>query len=141
MKVSTKGRYALKFMFDLALNADIAPISLRDVSARQDVSVKYLEQIVPPLVNAGFILSTRGKSGGYSLSKNASEYTVGDIVNLLEGDVAPAPCTANAPCPNAAGCVEKKVWDKVKAAVDGVLNSITLQDMVDESHGGSKGEL
>lgn len=131
MKVSTKGRYALKFMFDLALNNNNSPISLKDVSTRQNVSVKYLEQIVPVLVNTGFITSTRGKSGGYALSKPACEYTVGNIVNLLEGDVAPAPCSSSAGCPNSLNCIEKQVWDRVKVAVDNVLNSITLQDMLD----------
>ena len=101
MKISTKGRYALRLMLDLAMRDTGEYISLRDVSSRQEISAKYLEQIVTQLGRAGFVKSTRGPQGGYKLAKDPSEYTVGSILRLIEGSLAPVACLEgeNNECP------------------------------------------
>ena len=92
MKISTKGRYALRLMLDIALVGGKAPVSLRDVAQRQDISDKYLEQIITPLSRAGLVRSVRGAGGGYLLTKSPEEYTVGEILRVLEGSLAPVTC-------------------------------------------------
>ena len=101
MKVSTRGRYALRLMIDLAQHNDDGYISLKEISARQDITVRYLEQIIAILLKAGFVQSFRGKSGGYRLSRHPREYTTEDILKLTEGSLLPLSCTAsqNSPCP------------------------------------------
>ena len=101
MKISTKGRYALRMMVDLAEHQNGEYISLKDIAQRQEVSKKYLEQIVPILNKSGFLKTNRGYQGGYMLSKPPRQYTVGDILRLTEGDLAPVPCAAQDPadCP------------------------------------------
>ena len=106
MKVSTRGRYALRLMIDLAQHNDDGYISLKEISARQDITVRYLEQIIAILLKAGFVQSFRGKSGGYRLSRHPREYTTEDILKLTEGSLLPLSCTAsqNSPCPRASSC-------------------------------------
>lgn len=101
MKISTKGRYALRMMVDLAEHQNGEYISLKDIAQRQEVSKKYLEQIVPILNKSGFLKTNRGYQGGYMLAKPPRQYTVGDILRLTEGDLAPVPCAAQDPadCP------------------------------------------
>jgi len=136
VKISTKGRYALRLMLDLALHGGGAPVSLRDVAERQDISDKYLEQIVTPLVRAGLVKSVRGSGGGYLLTRAPEAYTVGDILGPLEGDLAPVRCAAEGPCAQRGEvCVTQEVWAKIYAAVRGVVDDITLQDLVDRSRG------
>ena len=94
MKVSTKGRYAIRFLLDLARNSQGKPVRIKDVASRQEISDKYLEQVVSVLQKAGFVNSVRGPQGGYTLSRQPQEYTIGDILRLTEGNMAPVACLA-----------------------------------------------
>ncbi len=135
MKLSTKGRYGLKAMFDLALFASDKPISLSTISMRQGVSVNYLEQLIAPLRKAGFVKSVRGAQGGYILNKAPEEITVKDILVILEGPLAPAECVRDEQdeeCTHANYCVTKLIYEKMKQSIDHVTASITLKDMVED---------
>ena len=108
MKISTKGRYALRLMLDLAVHNTGEYIPLKEIAARQEISDKYLEQIIPALGKAGYVRSTRGSQGGYALANHPSHYTAGMIVRLLEGDMSPVPCIMTGgtiSCNRAAECV------------------------------------
>lgn len=133
MKVSTKGRYALRLMVDIAINGEEKNVSLKDISERQDVSVKYLEQIICMLKKADFVKSERGTNGGYKLTKNPKDYTVGMILRLTEGHLAPTPCNENEDCCKRFGkCATSMVWAKINNAVNEVVDSITLQELVEK---------
>ncbi len=133
MKISTKGRYSLRLMLDLALEYRRGSISLKDIAARQNVSLKYLEQLIAPLCRAGYVVSKRGAAGGYSLAREPETYTVGDIIRLTEGDLAPAPCLAAGPgCPDMRSCVYTEIFADVQKAVFDVLDGVTLKDMADK---------
>ena len=133
MKISTKGRYALRLMMDLAKNYTGEPIRLKDVAARQDMSEKYLEQIISILNRAGYVKSTRGAQGGYSLKKKPEEYKVGMVLRLTEGSLAPVDCIEDGEdaCEKISGCATAKLWKKVYDAVNGVVDHTTLQDLID----------
>lgn len=133
MKISTKGRYALRLMIDLAENNTGTPVSLKDIAKRQEISDKYLEQIISILNKAGFVRSIRGAQGGYVLRKEPKEYTVGMILRLTEGSLAPVACIADdeVVCERKEACVTSIVWKKINDAVSGVVDGITLQDLVD----------
>ena len=133
MKISTKGRYALRLMLDLALSHAGEPISLKDIARRQDISEKYLEQIISVLNKAGFVNSVCGANGGYTLRRKPEEYTVGDILRLTEGSLAPVACIEEGgiDCEREADCVTVLVWKKINDAIEGVVDHITLQDLVD----------
>ncbi len=133
MKISTKGRYALRLMLDLAVYHTGEPISLRDVATRQNISEKYLEQIISVLNRAGFVRSVRGASGGYLLTKDAKDYTVGDILRLTEGELTPVGCVGNnaTPCDRESYCVTVEVWQKLYKAINEVVDGINLADLVD----------
>lgn len=133
MKISTKGRYALRLLIDLATNYEGEPIRLREVAERQGISDKYLEQIIAILNKAGYVKSVRGAQGGYTLKKNPEEYTVGMILRLTEGSLAPVACVEDEEmvCERMDKCVTVKVWKKINAAVNDVVDHITLQDLVD----------
>ena len=135
MKVSTKGRYALRVMIDLAQHQGDGFISLKEVAQRQGISMKYLEMIVGILNRAGFVTSLRGKSGGYMLTRDAKEYTVGAILKLTEGSMAPVSCLENGSitCDRAEACVTLPLWKGLDNVIDRYLESITLQDMVDQA--------
>ncbi|MCI8651390.1 MAG: Rrf2 family transcriptional regulator [Oscillospiraceae bacterium] len=135
MKISTKGRYALRLMLDIALESGQQPVSLRDVAQRQEISDKYLEQIVTPLSRAGLVRSIRGAGGGYLLTRSPEEYTVGEILRVLEGSLAPVSC-AEEPhcCKRAEQCVTVEVWAQIQAAVSSVVDHITLADLVQRYH-------
>ena len=132
MKISTKGRYALRLMLDLATYNTGEPISLKDIAKRQEMSEKYLEQIISLLGKAGFVRSVRGAQGGYLLTKDPSEYTVGAILRLTEGDLSPVACVNDdgAGCDRREGCVTLRVWKQINDAVNNVVDHITLADMV-----------
>ena len=136
MKVSTKGRYALRLMIDLAEHDRGDYIPLKEISARQNVSVKYLEQIVNQLSRAGLLRSVRGAQGGYTLTRAPEEYTVGMILRAMEGDLAPVDCVSSGqspgdlPCPRAEQCVTWEVWAQIRDAVNQVVDHITLADLV-----------
>ena len=119
MKISTKGRYALRLMLDLALNSKNGYITIKSIAERQAISDKYLEQIITVLNRAGFVKSTRGAQGGYKLAKPAEEYTVGMILRLIEGNLVPVACMEDEPnqCPRCDICVTLDVWKQLDEAI------------------------
>ena len=132
MKISTKGRYALRLMIDLSMNSNGKPVSLKDVAQRQEISDKYLEQIISILHKAGYVRSVRGAQGGYLLRKEPEEYTVGMILRLTEGSLAPVDCVEDGTdCGRADQCVTVLLWKKLNDAINGVVDNITLADLVD----------
>lgn len=133
MKISTKGRYALRLMMDLAENNTGSPISLKDVAKRQDISDKYLEQIISILNKAGYVRSVRGAQGGYMLKMEPQNYTVGMILRQTEGSLAPVACIEDdeIACDRQQQCVTSIVYKKINDAISGVVDNITLQDLVD----------
>ncbi|WP_443596900.1 RrF2 family transcriptional regulator [Agathobacter sp.] len=133
MKISTKGRYALRLMMDLAENNNGSPISLKDVAKRQDISDKYLEQIISILNKAGYVRSVRGAQGGYMLRQEPQNYTVGMILRQTEGSLAPVACIEDDEivCDRQQQCVTSIVYKKINDAISGVVDNITLQDLVD----------
>ena len=132
MKISTRGRYALRMMLDLAVNNNGEPIRLKDISKRQGISDKYLEQIISILNKAGFVRSIRGPQGGYMLNREPKEYTVGMILRLTEGSLAPVACRDYEPndCERRNECVTLILWEKLNDAIKSVVDNITLQDLV-----------
>lgn len=133
MKISTKGRYALRLMLDMALNNTGEPIRIKDIAARQEISEKYLEQIVSILNKAGFVKSIRGPQGGYRLAKNPEQYTVGMILRLTEGSLAPVACLEDEvnECTRQDGCVTLMLWKKLDDAIKHVVDSYTLADLIE----------
>ena len=133
MKVSTKGRYALRLMLDIATDTSGEPVKIKDVAARQEISEKYLEQIIAILNKAGFVRSVRGAQGGYLLVKKPEEYTVGMILRLTEGSMAPVECLEYDTniCHRQDKCVTLILWEKINDAVKNVIDTITLADMID----------
>lgn len=131
MLVSTKGRYALRAVIDIAENSGAARVSLRSVAERQGISDKYLEAIVKPLVVAGVLMSVRGKNGGYQLARPASEITTGDVIRAVEGDVATAPCAGAdiEPCERLSACRTARFWTGLERVVDDYLDSTTIADL------------
>lgn len=133
MKISTKGRYALRMLLDLAERQNEGFIALKDIAARQNISKKYLEQIVP-ILNKSYILNTnRGYQGGYKLAKAPSKYTVGEILRLTEGSLSPVSCLDHDPieCERSADCITLPIWQGLKKAIRDYLDGITLQDILD----------
>lgn len=136
MKLSTKGHYGVKAMFDLALHYGEGPIPLKSVAERQDLSEHYLEQLIAGLRKAGLVKSVRGAQGGYTLAKEPSEIRVGDIIRVLEGPIAPVECVNLEDhdfCDRSDSCVTRGVWAKVRDSITDVLDGITLADMVQEA--------
>ncbi len=135
MKISTKGRYGLRLMVDLAMNSNKSLKSLKEISSSQDISEKYLEQIVTQLNRAGLVRSVRGAQGGYALSKPANEITVGDVLRVVEGSLSLVDCVEDSTsCGKSCSCPTSYVWKKIKVAVDNVVDNITLQDLVELSN-------
>ena len=134
MKISTKGRYALRLMVDLAEHKYSGFIALKDVAKRQNISKKYLEQIVPVLNGAGLLTTNRGNRGGYKLAKEPKEYTVGDILRITEGSIAPVSCLESDvnSCERKNFCQTLYVWEGLYKVVNEYLDSITVQDVVDK---------
>lgn len=132
MKISTKGRYAMRLMLDLAMNNTGAPVSLKDIAKRQEISDKYLEQIISILNKAKFVKSIRGAQGGYILTRRPEEYTVGMILRLTEGSLAPVACVEeDSSCERMCDCATILVWKKMNDAINEVVDSIRLSDLVD----------
>lgn len=133
MKISTKGRYAIRLMLDIALNDNGQPVRIKDISKRQGISDKYLEQIISVLNKAGYVKSIRGPQGGYTLAKKPKEYTVGMILRLTEGSLAPVSCLEfeENDCPRQDQCVTLELWKKIDDAVKDVVDNVTLEDLVD----------
>ncbi len=133
MMISTKGRYALRVMIDLAKHERNEFVSLKGISERQQISMKYLEAIVAVLNKAGFLQSLRGKGGGYKLAKAPSEYTIGSVLKLTEGSLAPVACLegCDTVCQSSSGCITLPLWQKLDTIIDNYLESVTLQDLLD----------
>jgi len=136
MKLSTKGRYGLKAMYDLALHNGEGPISLTAIAERQRISIHYLEQLVSPLRKAGLLKSVRGAQGGYLLAKQPNEISVREILELLEGPLAPASCVVEGEesCDHSDFCVSKMIYDRIYESINQVVENISLQDMLDEQY-------
>ncbi len=132
MKISTKGRYALRVIVDLAENGSEQFVSLKDIAERQGISKKYLEQIIPSLNSAGYLIAGRGFQGGYKLSKNPSEYTVGDILRVTEGRLAPVACLDSDEnyCERADKCDTLYIWQGLKEVIENYLDNITIRDII-----------
>lgn len=135
MKISTKGRYAVRLMLDLAINNTGEYIALKDVAQRQEISIKYLEQIIRLLVPAGYVKSVRGANGGYKLAKKPEDYTVGMILRLTEGSLAPVACLEFEPneCARADSCQTLFIWKELYSAINNVVDNITLADIIARS--------
>jgi Rrf2 family protein len=131
MKISTKGRYALRLMLDLAQHNTGEYISLKDISGRQDITVKYLEQIVTSLTRAGFLRSQRGNNGGYRLAKNPAEYKVGDILRAMEGSLDPVNCDASVEDIRNEDFAVLPFWRGLSEVINKYVDSYTLEDLVD----------
>jgi len=142
MKLSTKGKYGVKALFELAMHEGAGPMSLRSIADRQGLSEHYLEQLAAPLRKAGLITSIRGAQGGYVLGRPADQITVGDVIRVLEGPIGFADCSVeNEPGPDcAARCVVHGVWEKVTRQIVQVIDSITLQDLVDQAREEQSGQ-
>lgn len=131
MKISTKGRYALRVMIDLALNSNGKYITLKDVAKRQEITVKYLEQIVALLNKAGFLETARGNTGGYKLAKEPKEYVIGDILRATEGDLAPIYClTEEGTCSRKKDCKTYTFWKGLDDVINQYIDSKTLEDLL-----------
>lgn len=135
MMISTKGRYALRIMVDLAQHAGEELVPLSDAAQRQDISVKYMEAIISTLVKAGFVRGVRGKGGGYCLTKAPREYTVGSILRLMEGTLAPVACLDCQPnaCARADRCATLPMWRGLGEVIHTYLESVTLEDLLQQA--------
>lgn len=134
MKISTKGRYALRMMIDLAEHQNDGFVALKDIAQRQNISKKYLEQIVPILNRADVLRTNRGFQGGYRLAKNPDQYTVGEILRLTEGSLSPVSCLEHDPieCERSGECITLPIWKGLYRVINEYLNGITLQDILDQ---------
>jgi Rrf2 family protein len=132
MKLSTRGRYGARFMLDLAMHYGNGPVLLREVSERQEISIKYLEQLIPSLRAAGLVKSTRGPNGGYHLTKPSSEITLYDVIKTLEGPLAITECVEDpAFCHRSSTCATHELWAEVSGKIVEVLSSVTLEEIAE----------
>ena len=134
MKISTKGRYALRMLIDLAEHRSSGYISLKEIYQRQNISKKYLEQIIPIFNNTDVLRANRGSQGGYMLAKDPSRYTVGEILRITEGSLSPVDCVDRDPvgCDRSADCATLPIWQGLSRLINEYLDGITLQDVVDQ---------
>ncbi len=134
MKISTKGRYALRMLLDLAEHQQQGFIALKDIAARQEISKKYLEQIVAILNKTDILQTNRGFQGGYKLAKPPAHYTVGSILRLTEGSLSPVACLDDEmnQCERSSYCAALTVWQRLKSAIDQVVDNVTLADLIEE---------
>lgn len=130
--ISTRGRYALRVMIDLAEHKDEGFIPMKDVVARQEISKKYMEQIMPSLVKSGFVEGVHGKGGGYKLTREPAEYTAGEILRAAEGDLAPVACLScdAQECPRRSQCKTLPMWEKYNDLINGFFDSYTLESLL-----------
>ena len=134
MKISTKGRYALRLLLDLAEHQQAGFVSLNEIAKRQNISKKYLEQIIPIFNKTDVLRANRGSQGGYMLAKSPDKYTVGDILRCTEGSLDPVDCAGQDPvlCDRSADCVMLPVWKGLSWVINEYQDSITLQDILDQ---------
>jgi Rrf2 family protein len=132
MKLSTKGQYGTRALLDLALYPGEGPIPIKDVAQRQEIPLQYLEHLMTPLIRGGIVRSVRGVRGGVWLAKLPQEIRLSEVIQLLEGSIAPVECVVNPEvCSRSRLCVTRDIWSEIKEAMNGVLESITLQDLVE----------
>ncbi len=132
MKLSTRGQYGTRALLVLALHYGEGPVPLKDIARRQQLSLQYLEHLITPLVAAGIVLSIRGPKGGVSLAKPPEAIRLSEVIRLLEGSIAPVECVNNPEiCSRSKLCVTRDIWSELKEAMDGVLESTTLQDLAE----------
>lgn len=142
MKISTKGRYGLRALIDLAKYSEIEPVSISSIATRQGISERYLEQLMTLLKKAGIIKSIRGAAGGYVLAKDMADISVGDVLRALEGSLQPVECAAfggEESCEVAGGCVTKYVWQRINESINRTVDEISLKQLVEESKTVQKG--
>ena len=131
MKLSTRGQYATRALLDLAQHRNDEPVQLRDIARRQQIPQRYLEHLITPLIAAGIMGSTRGPRGGVSLARSPDDIRLDEVIRLLEGSVAPVECVNNPSlCDRATLCAARDIWGDLKKAINGVLSSVTLTDLV-----------
>lgn len=130
MMVSTKGRYALRIMVDLAENQEGGPVSLKDIAERENIGIKHLEIIVSSLNKNGLLKSVRGKNGGYMLNREPREYTISSILNAAEGSLAPVACVGDGDCEQQSSCKTYTLWKELDDVIEDFLSSKTLQDIL-----------
>ena len=132
MMVSTRGRYALRMMIDLAENShDHAYIAMKDIAERLEISKKYMEQIMPVLVKNGLVEGLQGQGGGYRLTRRPEDYRVGEILRLTEGDLAPVSClSGDSPCTRSGGCRTIAMWSRFNKLTNGFFDGITVADLM-----------
>ena len=141
MKLSTRARYGTRALLELALNRREEPVLLRNIARVQQISLPYLEHLIAPLIAGGIVRSTKGPRGGVSLAKTPEEIKLSEVIQLLEGSIAPVECINNPGiCNRSEFCVTRDIWSELKVAMDGVLESTTLQDLV-ERHNKKKEQL
>ena len=136
MKLSTKGRYGLRAVIDLAVYAKDEPVALAAVAERQSISINYLEQLIAKLKKAGIVKSTRGAQGGYTLAKLPEEISVGDILRALEGTLNPVDCLetdGETPCASSDFCVTKYVWKRISDSINATVDAIMLSELIEEN--------
>ena len=132
MKLSTRGRYGTRALLELALHQGEGPILLKDIAQRQQISLRYLEHLITPLIAGGIVRSIRGARGGVLLARLPEKIKLSEVIQLLEGSVAPAECVNNPGiCSRSKLCVTRDIWGELKEAMNGVLESTTLQDLVE----------
>ncbi len=132
MKLSTRGQYATRALIDLALHQNEVPIMLKDISRRQQISQRYLEHLITPLIAAGIIVSTRGPKGGIALAKPPEEIRLDEVIQLLEGTIAPVECVSNPDvCMRSQSCATREVWDELKRTMTEFLRSVTIRDLME----------
>ena len=136
MKISTKGRYALRIMIDLARHDEGSYIRLKDIAERQNITLKYMEQIMPLLTKAGYVRSYRGNNGGYMLARKPEEYTVGDILRTTEGSMAPIACIEDRPnrCPRCEECTTLPFWEGLWKVINEYTDRYTLADLMEDKY-------
>jgi len=142
MKLSTKGRYGTRALLDVALHQNESPVKLKAIAQRQQISLHYLEHIIAPLIAAGMLRSTRGARGGVSLGRSPQEIRLSEVVQVLEGSIAPAECVDDPNvCSRADLCVTRDIWAEMKEAMAGVLESTTLQGLIERQREKQKSDV
>lgn len=129
--ISTKGRYALRVILDLAENGGDNPVPLKEIAERQDISLKYLETIMPNMIKAELVVGSHGKGGGYRLSRPVKDYTVGEVLRVAEGPIVPVACLGcDSTCDRAAFCTTLPIWKNLDNMINKYLDSLSLEDLL-----------
>ncbi len=131
MQLTTKARYIIRALIDLSIHSEEGPVLVKDIAQRQNMSARYLEQLLLAPKAAGMIRSTRGANGGFALTKDPSVITLGEIIQIMEGSISPTACSDDpGTCPRSSSCVTHEIWVRIKRATDEILGSTTLLDLV-----------